>query len=482
MKYAPIIMFLLLPFIRNATAGADDFNGIDLTVKAFYSDYILKYDTIPDPTYTYHKTIQIRMTEKIPDMLLTDTTVMQLGEYYHYVTDYMGIFALPWVEISEKDIGILKIKMPMLSGAPLRKLSGNTGNTLIRYSYMSPSCLMEDDEPLYQCPQFYAMTDFQNYVFVRKGETDSLRVTFDIPESLFYLRSDMPLAKDKYDPDRRTVLTTTDCPPSFFLYYKPAFLNRTFDAGKGLNIDLLWENVDTIRSSLTNIEIRSLAETAETDTAQTVIKRTIGKIEQIAGDLDTVPSGKLEMVVTKQVIHDVMDTVDRSWTWGRAYTDKGNRLIIMDKSDFHTAMPAHEILHLYFSVPEKDSPDWTPYERFIVSEALIEYSAAVLTAIITGKDEFESMFLFLEKNGYDRETAMKASKMETNSAFSSEGSSSWLYYESIPWHLHQAAQKSGGDEAMLEKVIRLLVKGTNCGWDKSIVGKDVVKIRKTIGI
>ena len=92
------------------------------------------------------------------------------------------------------------------------------------------------------------------------------------------------------------------------------------------------------------------------------------------------------------------------------------------------------------------------------------------------------MFLFLEKNGYDRETAMKASKMETNSAFSSEGSSSWLYYEYIPWHLHQAAQKSGGDEAMLEKVIRLLVKGTNCGWDKSIVGKDVVKIRKTIGI
>ena len=169
MKYATIIMFLLLPFIRNATAGADDFNGIDLTVKAFYSDYILKYDTIPDPTYTYHKTIQIRMTEKIPDTLLTDTTVMQLGEYYHYVTDYMGIFALPWVEISEKDIGILKIKMPMLSGAPLRKLSGNTGNTLIRYSYMSPSCLMGDDEPLYQCPQFYAMTDFQNYVFVRKG-------------------------------------------------------------------------------------------------------------------------------------------------------------------------------------------------------------------------------------------------------------------------------------------------------------------------
>lgn len=482
MKYATAIMLLLLPFIWNATAEVDDFNGIDLTVKAFYSDYILKYDTIPDPTYTYHKAIQIRMTEKIPDKLLTDTTVMQLGEYYHYVTDYMGIFALPWVEISEKDIGNLKIEMPMLSGAPLRKQSGNTDYTLIRYSYLSPSCLMEDDEPLYQCPQFYAMADFQNYVFVRKGETDSLRITFDIPETLFYLRSDMALAEDEYDPDRRTVSATTDCPPSFFLYYKPAFRNKTFDAGKSLNIDLLWENVDATRSSLTNIEIMPLAKSTETDTAQTVIKRTIEKIEQLAEDLDTVPSGKLEMVVTKQVLHGVMDTVDRSWTWGRAYTDKGNRLIIMDKSDFHTAMPAHEILHLYFSVPEKDSPDWTPYERFIVSEALIEYSATALTVLTTGKDGFESMFRYLEKNGYDRKAAMKASEMETNSAFSSEGSSSWLYYEYIPWHLHQAAQKSGGDEAMLEKVIRLLVKGTNCGWDKSIVGKDVAKIRKTIGI
>ena len=92
------------------------------------------------------------------------------------------------------------------------------------------------------------------------------------------------------------------------------------------------------------------------------------------------------------------------------------------------------------------------------------------------------MFRYLEKNGYDRKAAMKASEMETNSAFSSEGSSSWLYYEYIPWHLHQAAQKSGGDEAMLEKIIRLLVKGTNCGWDKSIVGKDVAKIRNKIGI
>lgn len=71
---------------------------------------------------------------------------------------------------------------------------------------------------------------------------------------------------------------------------------------------------------------------------------------------------------------------------------------------------------------------------------------------------------------------------EENVLVSMEGSSSWLYYQYIPWQLHKEALKGAGDEEMMREVLRLLVKGKASGWDKEEIGKDLAKIKKIIGI
>ena len=461
-------------------AGMEEgnFSGIDVTIRAFYTDHNLKYGVCPDSSYTAHP-IQVFLTEKIPDGLLSDTTAMTLNGF-NYITRMLGPAVMPWIEIRGSRAGTLEIESPQTGFGIVRKETGITGYTVMRYSYFSPSEIMccYENPYEYYVPQFYAMAERQKYVFARKGHEDSLRVTFDIPESLFYLRSDMALEEDPFDPDIKRLYTTTDKIPSFFLYYKPAFIHEEFKAGSGLTVDLLVDCVDRNKSRANNLEPLP-SEQSGIDSTIAYIKAVVEKIESETGGACVIPGGRIEIVFTKQIMFEPFFT-ERVFSWGKSYSDD-NRLVLADKSDY-SKLFVHELLHQFFQPKDTACKPYSAYEKYIIKEALIEYVATVLNGVLTGEDGFVDKKNLLEKNGYDKKSARKASMFEENVLVSMEGSSSWLYYQYIPWQLHKEALKDAGDEEMMREVLRLLVKGKASGWDKEEIGKDLAKIKKIIGV
>ena len=112
-----------------------DFSGIDVTIRTFYTDHNLKYGVCPDSSYTAHP-IQVFLTEKIPDGLLSDTAVMTLNGF-NYITRMLGPAVMPWIEIRGSRAGTLEIKSPQTGFGIVRKETGITGYTVMRYSYFS---------------------------------------------------------------------------------------------------------------------------------------------------------------------------------------------------------------------------------------------------------------------------------------------------------------------------------------------------------
>lgn len=437
---------------------------------------------MPDSTYTTHP-IQVRFTEIIPDELIGDTTKWGLQHNFH-LTNLLGSWVMPWTEIREKRVGRLNIDLPqpksLLPGESciVRKNIDNEEFTIIRYSYLSPFEFMVSDSTLYRS-KFYAESEWQSNIFTRNGINDSVKIIFDIPESQFYLRSNLEFIENEIDPDTKTILTTTDNLPSFFIYYKPSFSNEIFKI-KNLSFDLLWENVNDETITTKDFSARQEANKQDINRTKEYISQIFEKLEPYTDISST--DKTFNFVVAKQVLRDVIENDSVDWYFGQAFSiSEKSDLVLVDQSEFYSSVPIHEILHIVYPLPETFE-QYSFYERNLIAEGIIDYMASVIYESITGEDIFSKKSTYLQSIGYTKSDAKKSAVGAAYGVFGGEGSGSLLYAHYIPCQFHRVAQKSGGDSVMVDKLVQLLRKGINCSWQKSEMKTDIRMLKSMIGI
>ena len=71
-SYIAIVLFLVSSLCMKAQQNmSTDFNGLTLTIRPFYSDYVAKMDEIPVDTWSANPYLHCQFIETIPSSLIT---------------------------------------------------------------------------------------------------------------------------------------------------------------------------------------------------------------------------------------------------------------------------------------------------------------------------------------------------------------------------------------------------------------------------
>ena len=473
--YKLILLFSLFPL----ALLAQPFHGFDVHIKPYYSDYLMTSKTLPDSSWTVHPLLQVQFIETIPREFINQRDTLSLYVNQLYRKSLYGVLIFPSVTIDYHE------KFPIYSfeyaSSPKWKISEQWKDyARIRYSYVS---MFNIGMNRYLSPTYFMQADELSYFFARGRGDDKLRLSIDVPDFLFYFRSDKEFERDTIDSDLRRITTTVAEAPSLFIMYKPGFWHEQ-DTIADIPVDLLWERVDT-EHSYANSDSCKLVYLPD-DKKESVItgverlRQVIPMITKTTALLGKSPS-KIEFIVSN--MEQKRYELKYIFAFSRR-SPAGKGLISISPEDFKQTELVHEILHLFAPVV-LDTVSWlTPYERFLLSEALVEYIASYIDETTTSSKSFIEKEKRIEDKGYTSILARKVSKLKQNiTAEKAEESSNWLYYTYVPYQIHKIAIKCfGGDEKMVQKVVEFLKQCEDQKWEEKQLRPQLDKFKKELGV
>ena len=469
-----IILFIFFPL----ALLAQPFQGFDVHIKPYYSDYLMTSKTLPDSSWTVHPLLQVQFIETIPREFINqrDTLFPYVNQLYR--KSLYGVLIFPSVTIDFHE------KFPIYSfeyaPSPKWKISEQWKDyARIRYSYAS---IFNLGMNRYLSPTYYMQADELSYFFARGRGDDKLRLSIDVPDFLFYFRSDKEFERDTIDCDLRRITTTVAEAPSLFIMYKPGFWHEQ-DTIADIPVDLLWERVDTEHSYANSDSCKLVYLPDDKKESVTTgierLRQVLPMITKTTALLGKSPN-KIELIVSN--MEQKRYELKYIFAFSRR-SPAGKGLISISPEDFKQTELVHEIMHLY--TPKiADSVSWlTPYERFLLSEALVEYLASYIDEVTTSSKSFIEKEKRIEDKGYTSTLASKVSKFKQNiTAEKTEESSNWLYYTYVPYQIHKTAIKCfGGDEKMVQKVVEFLKQCEDQKWEEKQLRPQLDKFKKELG-
>ena len=470
-----ILLFFLFPL----ALLAQPFQGFDVHIKPYYSDYLMTSETLPDSTWTVNRLYQVQFIETTPREFINqrDTLSPYINQLYR--KSLYGVLIFPSVTIDYHE------KFPIYSfeyaPSPKWKISEQWKDyARIRYSYVAMFNLGMNR---YLSPTYFMQADELSYFFARGRGDDKLRLSIDVPDFLFYFRSDKELERDTIDSDLRRITTTVAEAPSLFIMYKPGFWHEQ-DTIADIPVDLLWERVDTEHSyaNSDSCKLVYLPDDKKESVAIGVerLRQVLPMITKSTALLGKSPS-KIEFIVSN--MEQKRYELKYIFAFSRR-SPAGKGLISISPEGFKQTELVHEIMHLY--TPKiADSVSWlTPYERFLLSEALVEYLASYIDETTTSSKSFIEKEKRIEDKGYTSTLARKVSRFKQNiTAGKAEESSNWLYYTYVPYQIHKTAIKCfGGDEKMVQKVVEFLKQCEDQKWEEKQLRPQLDKLKKELGV
>lgn len=470
-----IILFIFFPL----ALLAQPFHGFDVHIKPYYSDYMMTSETLPDSSWTVHPLLQVQFIETIPSEFINQRDTLSLFVNELYCKSLYSPLIFPSVTIDYHE------KFPIYSfkyaPSPKWKISEQWKDyARIRYSYVSMFNLGMNR---YLSPTYFMQADELSYFFARGRGDDKLRLSIDAPDFLFYFRSDKELERDTIDCDLRRITTTVAEAPSLFIMYKLGFWHEQ-DTVADIPVDLLWERVDTEHSYVNSDSCKLVYlppdQKGSVNTGIERLKRVLPVIKKTMASLEKSPN-KIEFIVAN--MEQKRYELRYSFAFSRR-SPAGKGLISISPEDFKQTELVHEIMHLY--TPKiADSVSWlTPYERFLLSEALVEYLASYIDEVTTSSKSFIEKEKRIEDKGYTSTLASKVSKFKQNiTAEKTEESSNWLYYTYVPYQIHKTAIKCfGGDEKMVQRVVEFLKQCEDQKWEEKQLRPQLDKFKKELGV
>ena len=436
-------------------------------------------ETLPDSSWTVHPLLQVQFIETIPREFINQRDTLSLYVNQLYRKSLYGALIFPSVTIDYHE------KFPIYSfeyaSSPKWKISGQWKDyARIRYSYVSMFNLGMNR---YLSPTYFMQADELSYFFARGRGDDKLRLSIDVPDFLFYFRSDKEFERDTIDCDLRRITTTVAEAPSLFIMYKLGFWHEQ-DTVADIPVDLLWERVDTEHSYVNSDSCKLVYlppdQKGSVNTGIERLKRVLPVIKKTMASLEKSPN-KIEFIVAN--MEQKRYELRYSFAFSRR-SPAGKGLISISPEDFKQTELVHEIMHL--CTPKiADSVSWlTPYERFLLSEALVEYLASYIDEVTTSSKSFIEKEKRIEDKGYTSTLASKVSKFKQNiTAEKTEESSNWLYYTYVPYQIHKTAIKCfGGDEKMVQRVVEFLKQCEDQKWEEKQLRPQLDKFKKELGV
>ena len=471
-------LFFLFPLSVLAQSNLP-FQEFDVHIKPYYSDYMMTSETLPDSSWTVHPLLQVQFIETIPSEFINQRDTLSLFVNELYCKSLYSPLIFPSVTIDYHE------KFPIYSfkyaPSPKWKISEQWKDyARIRYSYAP---IFNLGMNRYLSPTYFMQADELSYFFARGRGDDKLRLSIDVPDFLFYFRSDKEFERDTIDCDLRRITTTVAEAPSLFIMYKLGFWHEQ-DTVADIPVDLLWERVDTEHSYVNSDSCKLVYlppdQKGSVNTGIERLKRVLPVIKKTMASLEKSPN-KIEFIVAN--MEQKRYELRYSFAFSRR-SPAGKGLISISPEDFKQTELVHEIMHLY--TPKiADSVSWlTPYERFLLSEALVEYLASYIDEVTTSSKSFIEKEKRIEDKGYTSTLASKVSKFKQNiTAEKTEESSNWLYYTYVPYQIHKTAIKCfGGDEKMVQRVVEFLKQCEDQKWEEKQLRPQLDKFKKELGV
>ena len=410
---------------------------------AFYSDFVYKYDTIPDKSWTYHPFVQLRIKQTFNDNKKDKAYGFK---NYSWLNDLVADITIKDATIYT-DSGTFHAK-----GAKelIERINKRDYGTLRQVTYS-----MDTFEGLglkYTPQALYAMPEMtQSWFISSKDNKDSLHVSFNIDKSLFHIRSSKRIKE--INGKTSIVFSTDEEEPAFYLFYLPAYNHFKYTEGKRV-VDLIAERIDSTKSGNGVIAYKQHDDT-ENHRIEERIRKTINTLDRHIGREASPDS--IFIVKSEQTLYRKMGDVETRAVFSRAHRDNKYSLILLDNSHYDTYTLMHEVLHTY--LPEITKNNDNLYEYGFFSESLVEYLSAVFYEEAFNDSIFDKKVEKMLKNGLNRKKAKELLKENAENTISLEGkekNTSWIYYDLLPLLLKVYAEESEKEQDFTTAVIDYL--------------------------
>ena len=483
--YTTVVLALVSSLCMTAQQNiSTDFNGLTLTIRPFYSDYVAKMDEIPVDTWSANKYLHCQFIETIPSSLITPADTFFIDQAplrlltYGWTRTAAGVFLLPYIQAEY----VHEFNLEKFLVAPAIRWKENkkfSDRAVLRYTYLSPFQIRMDD---YYSPTYFLMPEELNYFFSRKGvPQDSLRITVDVSDALFYTRSDRPLIPDTIDPALKRIDCTVSTAPSIFFLYRPAFLHKEKTI-EGIDIDVLFQHLDLshkpTRESEVKLELLPLKDTSPIDSAICRLQQIVPPLDKLTKPLESSPT-KVDLIVSN---------MNQSWegmgfVYGKAFPYTENNVLLVDPDDYYSRVLTHEMTHLFLPFVEPNQASWmSSVDKYTLNEALVEYVACVIHKEYTGESYWEEKERYVSEN-VDSTLLNDVSQIEEVTYTGEDSNSSyWLYYTYIPHCIHQKALERGGDWAVAERIVSIYKRGIETNWDEGTMRPILNQFKDDFGI
>lgn len=430
------IMFIIF-FCSNCKIEAQQ----KITVSAFYSDYVAKYDKLPDPSWSCGMFVQAR--------ILHEFYLSKNNSHYRFPTEHFIANLAPGAIFSnivvETDKQTFKPRLP-------NELVDIMNNP----DYIPRSVSYSFAPPLSYCAKYpvqalYVAPTFQSWYLADKNNVDTIDVEFNIEPTLFYLRTSRPVSYVNRKPTMRFL--SNEIEPSFYLFYLPAYNHYTLN-DDGVFIDILIENIDSTKTDRRDIVYnkdyieRDSLDIERLKSVRCCLDTWIGK--DCSPDTLYVVKSPLSQKIT-------MGKMTRTFTTSWAHTHDKFSSFFIDSDLFYTHSMMHELMHCY--VKRFQAGD--VYEQNFFKESLIEYLTCFLYDSLFSVTTFSDKIEKMEKDGQTIKIARKLLKTNKSNGISFGGKeydTNWIYYDLLPCRLHEYAERNGNEERFVETIISYLKK------------------------
>ena len=150
-SYIAIALILVSALCVKAQQNiSTDFNGLTLTVRPFYSDYVAKMDEIPVDTWSANRYLHCQFIETIPSSLITPADTFFIDQAplrllpYDWTRTVAGVLLLPYIQAEY----VQEVNLEKFPVAPAIRWKENkkfSDRAVLRYTYLSPFQIRMDD-------------------------------------------------------------------------------------------------------------------------------------------------------------------------------------------------------------------------------------------------------------------------------------------------------------------------------------------------
>ena len=131
--YTTLVLALVSSLCMTAQQNlSTDFNGLTLTVRPFYSDYVAKMDEIPVDTWSANKYLHCQFIETIPSSLITPADTFFIDQApikmlpYGWTLTAAGVLLLPYIQAEYvREFNLEKFLVAPAKGVLLLQLASN---------------------------------------------------------------------------------------------------------------------------------------------------------------------------------------------------------------------------------------------------------------------------------------------------------------------------------------------------------------------